>query len=191
MDPDADIDYFIVTEPGRLWLARTLLVGFKKIFLLNSRRYFCVNYFITSDNLRIPDQNIFTATETATLIPTYNLELYEAFIRDNEWIREYYPHFSRNNGEWCIAEKKRPVKKMLEAVLGGGFGKKLDTLCLRVTLKYWKQKFHTLDSSAFEHRLRSRKNVSKHHPQGFQDKVLNAYEARIQKFEDQHSLSLS
>ena len=31
MPQDGDIDYFIVTKPGRLWIARTLLILFKKI----------------------------------------------------------------------------------------------------------------------------------------------------------------
>src|SRR5687768_7852879 len=73
-DNKADIDYFILTDPGRLWISRTLLVLFKKLFLFNSRKYFCVNYFIDTDHLEIPDKNIFTATEIVFLIPTYNHE---------------------------------------------------------------------------------------------------------------------
>ena len=69
MRPDSDVDFFIVTEPGRLWLARTLLVLYKKIFLLNSHKYFCVNYFVDTKHLEIAEKNLFTATESITLLP--------------------------------------------------------------------------------------------------------------------------
>ena len=62
-DDDGDIDFFIITKPNRLWIARTLMILYKKIVLLNSKKYFCVNYFITSNHLQIQEQNRFTATE--------------------------------------------------------------------------------------------------------------------------------
>ena len=58
-DDDGDIDFFIITSPKRLWIARTFLILYKKIFLLNSRKYFCVNYFISSNALEIEEKNIF------------------------------------------------------------------------------------------------------------------------------------
>ena len=70
-DAGADIDYFIVAAPGRLWVCRTLLTFFKKTVLLNRHRYFCLNYFVAADHFAIPDRNRFTATEIAFLIPTY------------------------------------------------------------------------------------------------------------------------
>ncbi|MBC7865770.1 MAG: hypothetical protein IAF38_22545, partial [Bacteroidia bacterium] len=45
-DKDADVDFFIITKSGRLWICRTFLIAFKKIFLFNSKKYFCVNYFV-------------------------------------------------------------------------------------------------------------------------------------------------
>ena len=68
MSESDDIDYFIITAPGRLWLTRTLLILFKKIFLFNSFRNFCLNYFIDSENLYIPEHNRYTATEIVFLI---------------------------------------------------------------------------------------------------------------------------
>ena len=39
MPRDGDIDYFIITEPNRLWVCRTFLILFKKIFLFNSHKW--------------------------------------------------------------------------------------------------------------------------------------------------------
>ncbi len=69
MHKDGDIDYFVITTSNRLWICRTLLVLFKKICLFNSKKYFCVNYFIDENNLEIIDKNIFTATEISFLAP--------------------------------------------------------------------------------------------------------------------------
>ena len=76
IDDSSDIDYFIITSQGRMWVARTLLVLYKKIFLFNSHKNFCVNYFLSEDSLLVPDRNIFTATEISFLVPTYNYTLY-------------------------------------------------------------------------------------------------------------------
>ena len=40
-----DIDFFIIAEPGRIWLCRTILMLFKKVFLLNSEKYFLYQLF--------------------------------------------------------------------------------------------------------------------------------------------------
>ncbi len=97
--PDDDIDYFIVTNPRRLWLTRSLLTLFKKFFLVNSHRNFCINYFVDTQHLAIRQQNRFTATELAFLLPTYNSQLHQRILQENEWIRNYYPVFSQN-GEY-------------------------------------------------------------------------------------------
>ena len=61
MEKDSDVDYFIITQPNRLWVTRLLLMLFKKIFLLNSRKVFCINYFVDTETLEIEEKNIFTA----------------------------------------------------------------------------------------------------------------------------------
>ena len=71
MDEGSDLDFFIITAPKRLWIARTLLVLYKRVFLANSHKHFCVNYFIDEKHLEIEEKNLFTATELATVIPLY------------------------------------------------------------------------------------------------------------------------
>ena len=91
---NGDIDYMIVTEKNRLWICRTLLILFKKIFLLDNKKYFCVNYFIDEDHLELNEKNIFTATEIAHLKPLHNFELFSRYIQANKWIKNFFPNFS-------------------------------------------------------------------------------------------------
>jgi len=191
MDKDADIDYFVVTEPGRLWLCRTLLVAFRKVFLLNSRKYFCINYFLSTDNLSIPDRNIYTAVEAVSLIPTYNYPLYVELLRQNEWVKDWLPHAGVNGDEWCVPVRSQPVRRMIERLLSGRPGRWMETRCYRMTLRYRKRKFSHFDESTFQHRMRARKDASKHHPSGFQERILTSYDRNLRDFEARHAIRIA
>lgn len=178
MGENGDIDFFLITTPGRLWVARTLLVLFKKIFLLNSRKYFCVNYFIDTDHLEIEEKNLFTATECATLLPVYGGQWYAVFIKANQWVSSgYFPHFSPRDTTLVPPDKPGRLKRGLEILLQTRFGALLDRWAMAVTLSFWNRKFKQLDTPQFELALKSRTYVSKHHPLSFQEKVLNKYTA--------------
>jgi len=190
VDEKGDIDYFIITEPNRLWLSRTSLIIFKKIFLLNSKKYFCVNYFIDSKNLEIQDKNIFTATELVFAKPMYNPDLCNAFFEANTWKREYYPNKERESTSGAHPLNKSFIKKMLEFVFKGSLGEKIDSWCFKHTLNYWKKKFPDFNEERFDLNLRSRKNVSKHHPNAFQERVLKQLEEKTREFELKHNIQL-
>ena len=69
-DDNSDIDYFLITKANRLWIARTLLIIFRKNpFLKNRDKYYCMNYFVDEEDLVIKEKNIYTATELFTLLP--------------------------------------------------------------------------------------------------------------------------
>jgi hypothetical protein len=191
MDQDADIDYFVVTEPGRLWLCRTLLVAFRWVFLLNSRKYFCINYFLSSDNLSIPDRNIYTAIETVSLIPTYNYPLYLELLQQNAWVREWLPYAATNGDEWCVRARRQPVRRMTEWLFSGWLGRWMEARCYRLTLYYRKKKFSHFDEPTFQHRMRARKDASKHHPSGFQERILKSYDRNVRDFEARHAIRIA
>jgi hypothetical protein len=183
VDKNSDIDYFIVTAPNRLWLSRTLLILFKKIFLLNSRKNFCLNYFVSSDSLEIPDRNIFTATELVSVIPTFNYTEYKKFFSCNKWCQKFLPNFERRSSEHCIKPPTPFLKMFFEKLLSGKPGNFLDSLSFKITVGFWKKKFAHLDPSDFHHRFRSSKKVSKHHPLGYQFKILSAFQEKVKSFE--------
>ena len=190
MDEDGDIDYLIITRPGRLWVCRALLTAYKKIFLLNSRKYFCVNYYVSTDALGVPDENIFTATEITSAVPTYHAITCNKFRESNGWTARFYPNKSEAPDIHPLEVNKSATKRLMENFLNGWIGERFDEILFRLFVWRWKRKFGHLDPATFEINFRSRRHVSKHHPRGFQVKVLNEYEKRIREFEDKNLLKL-
>ncbi|HXC06842.1 MAG TPA: nucleotidyltransferase domain-containing protein [Bacteroidia bacterium] len=189
-DKKGDVDYFIITHPGRLWVCRTLLMLFKKVFLLNSRKFFCINYFIDSDNLTIPDQNLFTATEIAFLKPVYNPDLCRLFFSSNDWKTEFYPDMPLANMEQVLLVNRSWIKRAGEWLFRSKAGAVLDRYFLLITLRHWRRKFSGLPPEAFELSFRSTRNVSKHHPRNFQQTILDSYRHNLQVFLQTHGISL-
>ncbi len=179
MPPDGDIDFFIATVPGRLWLARTLLVFFKKVFLFNSHKYFCINYFVDTEHLGIEEKNIFTATEIVTMVPLYGRDWCEAFGTSNAWAWAWLPNFLPRSLSDVRPQQRGWLKKTAEWLLAGRLGAWADRQAMRLTVGFWRRKFKHLGQEAFDTSLKSRPYMSKHHPQHFQAKVLEAYQKRV------------
>lgn len=186
---DGDVDYFVITEPGRLWIARTLLIAFKKLFLLNSRKDFCVNYFLDLDHLAIEDRNLFTATEVLTLIPTFNAAVCDRFFAANLWAGNVLPNTERHVASG-IPHGDGFGKRSLEALFRNGLGDEFDEWCMLRTLRHWRGKFAEFDRQQFDLALRTRKYVSKHHPRNFQQRVLDGHRARLERFAETHGAEL-
>lgn len=185
VDEDPDIDYFIITRPNRLWFTRSLLVLFKKIFLLNSYRYFCVNYFIDSENLEIEEKNLFTATEINTLIPVYGHDVKKKFYEKNIWVKKYYPNFSTGISDIYINGQNRRIKKAFEFLLNNRFGDWLDDVTMNITVNHWLKKFNAkYTKEEFDLLFKSNKSVSKHHPRNFQQYVLDRYKDKAVEISD-------
>lgn len=177
-DDDGDIDFFIITKPKYLWLARTFLILFKKLFLFNSKKYFCVNYFISSDHLKIAEQNKFTATELITLIPIYGKTVFNLFVAQNKWALDFYPNRTINSQLLSESFKKPVWSQFIEFLFTNKLGYILNLYLKKLTLKKWKSKFKHLRKKDFEIALKSTNDVSKHHPQDFQTKVIGSLNER-------------
>ncbi len=189
-DDDGDIDFFIITKPNRLWVARTLLILYKKIFLLNSKKYFCVNYFISSNKLQIAERNRFTATEMVTLIPVSGKEVFTSFIKENTWADDYFPN-KTSLDFFAINKVKKPLFTLLmEKILNTSIGNFLDNFFRKITLQKWNVKFNHLEKEDFKIAMKSTKSVSKHHPQNYQKKVIDVLNDKYELIKKQCNLEL-
>jgi hypothetical protein len=190
MDERSDIDYFIITEPSRLWIVRTAMALFRRVFLLNSRKYFCTNYFIDSDSLEITEKNIFTAIEIATLKPMFGAKVIHDFQSINNWCKGYLPNHQPQNG--LRDEGPRPVKQGLERILSSHLFDSMDRWLMNRSLARWKKKYNQLlTDSDFSIAFQSTRSVSRSHPGFYQKKVLSQYALKIKEFEQLNGLSLA
>lgn len=190
-DKDGDVDFFIITAHKRLWIARTLLVLYKKIFLLNSKKYFCVNYFISENHLIIAEKNKFTATELVTLLPTHGKNLFISFFAENKWVQNYFPNKKLKNNHNEINSIKMPaLKRFIETLFNTKLGNIIEQFFRRITINKWKSKFEKLDREEFEVAMKSTESVSKHHPNNFQKKVIETLNKRYSQVSENHQISL-
>jgi hypothetical protein len=186
-DKISDIDYMVVTSKGRLWIARTLLILFKKIFLFNSYKYFCLNYFITEDNLEIPFKNVFTATEVAYIKATFNSDMIHDFITANKWIKDYFPNYKildpyLHSAGFKVNNRKSILQKLLEVLFRGRLADKLDNKLLEKTSSHWEKKYSFLDENDRKLLYRTERNVSTVHPGDMQRTILNKYNEKLKQF---------
>ena len=183
MDEKSDLDFFIITAPKRLWIARTLLVTYKRFFLFNSHKYFCANYFVDEHHLEIEEKNLFTATELATALPLYGAQYYKRLMAENLWLKGFFPNYSPRPIGKVPESKTEGFKKMLEwcfDVLGGG---SLESFCRGITRARWKRLYQKeYPATDFEVAFKSKEYASKNHPNHFQRKVMDLYAKKINEF---------
>lgn len=189
-DNGSDIDFFVITEPNKLWLCRTFLMLYKKIFLLNSRKFFCVNYFVSTSQMEIEEKNRFTATELKTLIPMQGKTVFEDFFQKNQWVTNYFNKF--NPELTLVPDFKKPIgTKSVEFMFGNHIGNFIDDSFKKITLKKWRAKFRMMSEEDFKIALKSTKNISKHHPSHFQKKVILDLNNRIEEVGHNFNINLA
>ncbi len=179
-DRDSDIDYFLVVSPQRLWIVRTLFVAIRRILLFNSRKYFCTNYYVTTDNLEVRERSRYVANEIASVKPMYGRSLHEQFLTANEWIKEYYPNFDRERIEYRRGTKEgKGLRQTFERILPKRLALRLDLKLMESTRKYWRKKYPGHDDRFYDVSLRSRRNESRAHPQDRAHEIAALYSDRL------------
>ena len=146
MDESSDLDFFVITKPNRLWIARFLLVLYKKIFLFNSHKYFCINYFVDESHLDIEEKNLFTATELATLIPLYGKEYYPKLISKNDWMNFYLPNHAPRSTEKVLDYHSGWFKRNIEGFINLMWADKLESACMKLLSSRWQQRYQPVYS---------------------------------------------
>ncbi|MDR9443227.1 MAG: hypothetical protein RI842_10965 [Schleiferiaceae bacterium] len=190
MEKGGDLDFFVVTGPGRLWIARTLLMLFKKVWLLNSHKYFCLNYFVDEQHLSMPEQNRYIATELVSLIPLYGATLYEELLRANQWTTQYLGPLPPPDRSLQLRPRRLPLKKFWETMLNLLGGERLDHFLCWQTWRYRRQKFAAMPTAEFKEAFDTSRTRSRHHPRNFNARVEAQFRKACTHYEQQWGLIL-
>lgn len=183
-DEDADIDFFIITAPNRLWLARTIMHAAKKLsFLIGKEHWLCMNYYIDETAMEIEEKNVFTAMELITLLPVYGNGAISDFFEKNEWASSYYPNYSIKMKSIESSYFKSAIKNSIERLFNNKLGDKLDDYLMRLTTQKWKKKTkeNRLNKRGIQLGLATGKHFAKPHPDFFQKKLLAMYHTKLKE----------
>lgn len=137
VEEDSDIDVFIVTRAGRIWLARALATLTLSFFRLRRTKReinnrICLSFYVTDDNLNLEsiaiEDDIYLKYWLAQLIPVYDPDNLLAEIqRANVWASKSLPNvfvpfipISR----WRVKDSKLSIKikRVLEKIWGSSYG---------------------------------------------------------------------
>ncbi len=119
-----DIDYLVVTAPGRVWLGRALCIGVVRVVRLFGARL-CPNYILADTALLQNRQDLFTAHEVAQMTPLVGHALYAEMRQANAWADRYLPNAlgpPRHEPEGAPRGLGRWAQRALEWALGGRLG---------------------------------------------------------------------
>jgi len=179
---DGDIDFVVVTAPRRVWIVRTIFILFKKVLLLNRKKFFCVNHFIAEDYFFISERNKYTALEIATIIPLFNPLFFSSFSDQNPWIREFYPNLDPlfTNGE--IQRKQALLQKVIELPLRGRIGDRLDERLMELWRSVWRKRYRHLPEEKLRALFRTEQSISTAYAGDFLSRILQAYAGRLAAF---------
>lgn len=100
-----DVDYLIVTVPGRVWLARALCVGVVHM----ARRFgleLCPNYVLSTSALAQTPHNLYIAHELAQMVPLSGLGVYQQVQAANRWVGRFLPNHPFAQAQMPLENKR-------------------------------------------------------------------------------------
>jgi len=168
----ADVDYLVVTEPGRLWLGRGFVIG---VVRLAGRRELelCPNYLVSENSLSLDDRDLFTAHELAQMVPLHGLDVYWTMRERNGWSARFLPNADGLPRTVATsAASGAGLRRAAEAVLGGPVGRSLER---------WERtrKIRRFSRAGGGGEVRFTEDVCKGHFGGYHGRILARFEARL------------
>jgi len=128
----ADMDYMLVTQPGRLWTARAFAVTFGRVMRLFGKRI-CVNLLVTQNALSWPVHDLYSAHEMCQMIPLTGPEVYQNLRAENPWTESWLPNSNPNGRVEAEYLQKTAalIQYLLELPFDSRCGDRIEAWCMK------------------------------------------------------------
>ncbi len=140
---ESDIDFFIITEPGKIWRVRFWTNLILRLFGLRTYgvclpQRICLSFYIDQlaldlSPLRIADNDIHLAYWLHQMVPMYDPErLYDSLVAANQWTNPFVPRIKLAWGAEYIRALslgtwRQKIKNLSERIGSGKIGAWLET----------------------------------------------------------------
>lgn len=170
-DKNDDIDLFIVTKPGTVWITRLVSTLLLDVFSVRRKRgdgnvdnKICLNMFLDEQNLQLAKEDIYTAHEIIQLKPIFDrYNVYGMLQSQNDWIQIFLGN----------SNKKKHMHKT--------YAKMIPYLLLPIERTLQDLQMHYMQGHRTREVLTS--GVLAFHPQDARESVLRRYRKRLKKYE--------
>lgn len=119
VEADDDIDFLVVTEPGRLWMTRGMIVLLCKLARLRGHTV-CPNYLISCHALRLDEHDLYAAHELAQMVVLHGRSVAARLWAENQWCLSFLPNAQFKAVDGADDVPARPIamlKALVEAAL--------------------------------------------------------------------------
>ena len=174
-----DVDYVLVTAPGRVWLARACAILVVRLARFRGIEV-CPNYVLAETALAQDRRDLYIAHEIAQMIPLFGFAVYDAMRARNAWAfhflanacAPFHPETEQRPGTLAGA-----MKRMAEWALGDRLGNALEGWESRRKMRRFQ--------AQMAHETHSARLDGEHVKGHFNDhgqRVLHQYALRLQEY---------
>jgi len=178
LDGTGDLDLFIVTRSGRVWLIAVAVVLLAK--LMRRRRTLCANFIVSDSRLELEQKDLFTASQIIHLKPLVGEQMLDELAAANAFVASYYPNArSARPSAFPFRLRTRPhrVKRILEAVLAWP-SSIAESVCRRAYRRYLLRRAATWQSPD---QVRLEYDCLKLHTHSHRRPVLERFDAAVKQ----------
>jgi len=98
LEPEGDLDLFIITRGARVWTVTLAVLLLTKCF--GCRRVICANFVIADSHLTLDQEDLFTANQVIHLKPLVGADALAEFAAANPFVKRFYPNALCTDRSW-------------------------------------------------------------------------------------------